>query len=212
MSLDVKWLVHSSFKLTFTSTVIYIDPFQIQGQPHDADYIFVTHTHHDHLSLEDIKKLTKSDTKFIVSNDGESQVRGLGGAISFRPYDSQKIDNLIITAIPAYNLNKSFHPKENNWLGYVIEFQDGTKFFHSGDSDNIPEYKELSKMGITIAALPCGGTYTMNATEAAQAAEVINPKQLIPMHWGRIVGSEKDALEVKKYLENSDIEVLILGQ
>ena len=212
MSLDVKWLGHASFKLTFASTVIYIDPFQILGQPHDADYIFVTHTHYDHLSLEDIKKLTKSDTKFILSKDGESHVQSLGDTISFSPYDSQRIDNLIITAIPAYNLNKSFHPKANNWLGYVIDFKEGTKFFHSGDSDNISEYKELNKMGITIAALPCGGTYTMNATEAAQAAEVINPKQLIPMHWGRIVGSKKDALEVKKYLENSNIEVLILGQ
>jgi len=208
----VKWLGHASFKLTFESIVIYIDPFQILGQPHDADYIFVTHTHYDHLSLEDIKKLIKSDTKFILSKDGESQVESLGSPFSFRPYDSQKIDNLIITAIPAYNLNKPFHPKENNWLGYIIGFQDGAKFFHSGDSDNIPEYKELGKMRITFAALPCGGTYTMNAKEAAQAAEVISPKQLIPMHWGRIVGSQKDALEVKKYLENSNIEVLILGQ
>ena len=82
-------------------------------------------------------------------------------------------------------------------MGYVIKLGQ-VSIYHSGDTDLIPEMKELGAEGIDIALLPVGGTYTMNAEEASEAVKVINPKIAVPMHYGTIVGSLKDAQRFKE--------------
>ena len=213
MAASIKWLGHASFKITDSNQIVYIDPYNMSAIPHDADFVFCTHTHYDHLSAADIKKVMKDTTQIIVTSDGAAQAESLGNKIiTALPDEEYTLENIKFFTVPAYNINKSFHPKANQWVGYIIQFSDGTKFFHAGDSDNIPEYQKLSSMNIDVLAVPCGGTYTMNAAEAAEAAKIIMPKQVIPMHWGSIVGTKQDALNVKKYLEGTNIEVLIMGQ
>ena len=209
----IDWLGHASFRIESAGLVSYIDPFHISNAAHDADYIFSTHTHYDHLSLEDMQKIAKPSTQYVVSMDGLDKIKmftnKILGVLPNKKYD---VSGIKIQTIPAYNLNKEFHPKSNNWVGYILQFANGIKFFHTGDSDNIPDYQTLADEKIDILAVPCGGTYTMNSKEAAEAVRIIRPKQVIPMHWGSIVGSRIDALDVKEKLKDFPIEVLIMGQ
>ena len=123
------------------------------------------------------------------------------------PNKSYEVEGIKFHTVPSYNTNKHFHPKQNEWVGYVIE-HDGKKIYHAGDTDVIPEMEIVHKINVDIALLPVSGTYVMTADEAAKAAEIIKPKLAIPMHWGAIVGTQKDAEKFKALL-NGKINVQI---
>ena len=197
----IKWLGHAGFKIK-KKKVIYIDPYQIDDiEP--ADLILITHDHYDHCSPDDIKKIIKEDTIIIGPKEAVSKLTG--NTIAVKPGDRKEVDDIIIDAVPAYNIRKKFHPKNKKYVGYVININ-GKKIYHAGDTDLIPE---MEKLAVDIALLPVGGEYTMNAEEAALAANKIKPKIAVPMHYGTIVGSEEDAEEFRKQCE---CEVRILGK
>jgi L-ascorbate metabolism protein UlaG (beta-lactamase superfamily) len=113
--------------------------------------------------------------------------------------------------IPAYNTNKPFHEREEDWVGYVIDLS-GVLVYHAGDTDIILEMKSLSTANIDIALLPIGGTYTMNAGEAAKAASLIKPKLAIPMHYGSIskTGDKNEAAIFAKLCSSEGIDVKVM--
>ena len=202
---SITWEGHASFKIRTKNLIIYIDPFQIL-KPEKADLILITHGHYDHCSIADIEKITKKDTVVVAPADCSSTLSRLQG-LRFEvvePYSELEIKNVKISTIPAYNVNKQFHKKINNWVGYVLEVEN-VRIYHSGDTDVIDEMKDLNN--IDVALLCVGGTYTMNAREAAEAANVIKPKIAIPMHYGSIVGDKDDALLFKK-LANCEVKIL----
>lgn len=199
----IEWLGHATFKLTRGGKTIYVDPWHIKAKD-AADVICVTHSHYDHLSVEDVKKLQGKDTVIVATADSAKQLSGNIKVV--KPGDKIEANGIKIEAVAAYNANKQFHPKANGWAGYVITLPDGTRFYHPGDTDFIPEMKAVET---DIAVFPVGGTYTMDAQEAAKAANAIQPKIAVPMHWGTIVGSETDAETFKK---NCQVEVMILEQ
>ncbi len=189
--INIEWLGHASFCLNKT---IYIDPFQVKGGK--ADLILITHAHYDHCSLEDIKKLIHKDTIVIGPVDIQSKIAKLGD-LKFHiisPSATIEVGKIKITGYPAYNLNKHFHPKSEGWLGYLIEINK-IKFYHCGDTDAIPELKEIKT---DVLMIPIGGTYTMNAEEAATITNIILPKVAIPMHFGSIIGTSEDAKKFKQ--------------
>ncbi len=122
------------------------------------------------------------------------------------PGDETEVAGIVVRAVPSYNLDKKFHPRKNAWIGFVIE-ADGTSIYHAGDSDHIPEMKDMTA---DVALLPVSGTYVMTADEAVAAAREIAPKLAIPMHYGTLVGEEADAAAFARGLENSGIRVEIL--
>lgn len=187
----ITWLGQSGFKI-LADKVIYFDPWEIGGQQEKADLIFITHGHHDHCSPEDIKKLTKDTTKIIASVSCKGQIAG--NVEYVKPGDKLTVDGIQFEAVPAYNINKSFHPKSANNVGFIVNIG-GKRIYHAGDTDLIPEMKEIK---CDIAFLPISGTYVMTAQEAVKAAELIKPEIAIPMHYGSIVGSKKDAEEFAK--------------
>lgn len=207
-NIDIIWLGHSGFKIK-GSKLIYIDPFRT-GEQEKADIILVTHEHYDHCSIEDVVKLVKQDTVVIATPGCQSKLipertglKKLGLAVPGRTFEAFGIR---IDAVPSYNPKKKFHPKENENVGYIIKTA-GTTIYHAGDTDLIPEMSIIK--GIDIALLPVGGTYTMTAKEAAEAAQLIKPKVAIPMHYGSIVGSSADADTFKRLLEGKvRVEVL----
>ncbi|OQX84304.1 MAG: hypothetical protein B6D53_00165 [Candidatus Omnitrophica bacterium 4484_49] len=201
---DIEWLGHASFRITFNGRIIYIDPWEI-SDPKPGDIIFITHSHFDHFSPEDVSKLAKQGTYLIGPQDILGKVPSECEFVAVKPGDEKEILGIKFEVIPAYNINKQFHPRNNNWVGYVIHLGD-TKVYHPGDTDLIPEMENIKP---DIALLPIGGTYTMNAEEAAQAAKRMNAKKVIPMHYGKIVGSDKD-LEIFKSSLPPDVEVLTL--
>ena len=166
--------------------ILRFDPFQLKNVPHDADIILITHDHYDHFSPEDIEKVAKADTVFVVPQSLAGQ---LPDAIALRPGETAEVRGISITAVAAYNAGKKFHPKENDWLGYCVTM-DGETLYVCGDTDATPEAKAVR---CDILALPVGGTYTMDAPQAAELARAVLPKLALPTHYGSIVGSKKDA-------------------
>ncbi len=198
---ELEWLGHASFLITYEGKRIFIDPFKIKDKIIDkADLILITHSHYDHCSSEDISHLLKDKTIIVCPADCNSKLNRIQGEVNIRiiePNSRMRIDGILIETIPAYNINKSFHKKEYNWLGYIVKLGQ-VSIYHSGDTDLIPEMKELRNKNIDVALLPVGGTYTMDAEEASEAVKVINPKIAVPMHYGTIIGSLKDAQRFKE--------------
>jgi len=191
----IHWLGHDAFKIA-ASKVIYLDPYQIKaGQP-PADIILITHKHHDHSSPEDVRKVQQAATVVIGPADSLAQITGDTCPITVG--ETLKIGEVEITAVPAYNIGKAFHPKEAGWVGYLLKI-DGVTIYHAGDTDRIPEMKQIHP---DIALLPVGGTYTMTAKEAANAAEDLQPRVAIPMHYGTVVGKPADAEQFRQLLQD----------
>ena len=198
---------HSSIKIT-EDKIIYFDPFNIKENFSDADYIFCTHSHYDHFSPEDINKVKNNNTKLIVTKDiieSATKLINKNNIILVQPNEEYKIDNLVIKTVPAYNRIKKFHPKENNWVGYIVE-TNGQKYYIAGDTDNI---EELHNIKCDVAFLPVGGTYTMDYKQASELANVINAKLVIPTHYGSIVGDKEDAIKFKELVEGKEVKILM---
>lgn len=223
-SIDIKWLGHSSFLIKNSlGKVIYLDPFKLNDETEEleeADFIFITHSHYDHCSIEDIRKIAKNGTIIVAPADVSSKFSHIDAKVELKiaePSTKMQFDEAGIKfwCIPAYNTNKSFHEREEDWVGYIIDLS-GVLVYHAGDTDIIPEMKSLSTANIDIALLPIGGTYTMNAGEAAKAASLIKPKLAIPMHYGSIskTGDKNEASVFAKLCsgEGIDVKVMEIGK
>jgi L-ascorbate metabolism protein UlaG (beta-lactamase superfamily) len=202
---EIEWLGHAAIKV-FGEKIIYIDPFQLK-EAEKADIILVTHGHYDHCSIADIRQIAKNDTVVVATPDCQSKLSpdktGVADVRIVCPGMKIDVYGIRIETIPAYNANKSFHQRMEEWVGYIINTK-GKRIYHAGDTDLIPEMRNLK--GIDIAFLPVGGTYTMTAKEASEAANTINPRVAVPMHYGSIVGSKADA-ETFKRLARVKVEI-----
>jgi len=183
---NIHWLGHASFRID-NDLIIYIDPWRLQKVVPAADIVLVTHGHSDHLSPEDLAKITQPDTVFVCARPYANTIEGNVRPIS--PGESIEVRGIGIHAVPSYNTNKPNHPKSAGNVGYVVTVG-GVRIYHAGDSDVIPEMGDIE---CDVALLPVGGKYTMDAKEAVEAVRLIEPKIVVPMHWGAIVGSEHDA-------------------
>ena len=205
----IRWLGHASF-LIENSLNIYIDPYDVPEElakdlPR-ADIILVTHDHADHFCPESIKKLSGSSTVLVsikaVTGDLPEVIEH---SRTVAPGDTLTIKGIGIEAVHAYNVGKKFHPKEKGYVGFLVRLEHRT-IYHAGDTDLIPEMEHITA---DVALLPVGGTYTMDAAEAAEAADLLNPEVAIPMHWGKIVGTWEDA---KEFQARCETRVLVLRE
>ncbi len=206
----IKVLCHSSIKIE-KDKVIYIDPFKIDTRYEDADIIFITHSHYDHYSKEDIDLVKKENAKIVapkslkellLNNFKEEYITIV------EPNKEYIVDNIKFKTIPAYNINKQFHPKENEWVGYIIEINN-IKYYIAGDTDITNENQQVE---CDVAFVPVGGTYTMDYKEAAQLINKIRPKIAIPIHYGSIVGSKEDAIAFSKLLDEEIGSKILIGE
>ena len=197
---NIRWLGHDGFCVS-GSKVVYFDPWEISGGP-KADIICISHEHYDHCSPEDVEKISKGDTVIVTESLAAEKLSGQVRIL--KPGESLEIGGIRVTGVPSYNIGKSFHPKSNEWLGFIVEM-DGVKIYHAGDSDLIPEMKDLE---VDIALVPVSGTYVMDVNQAIEAARVIRPKIAVPMHYGRIVGSDDDARKFAEALKDEMTVVL----
>ena len=199
---NIHWLGHASFRIDAEKT-IYIDPWKLAKGARKADLILITHDHYDHCSPEDVAKIAKDDTVVVTIAAAAPKLKGDVRIV--KPGDSLTVAGIPIEAVPAYNVGKQFHPKEAGHVGFIVTVG-GQRIYHAGDTDVIPEMDDIQA---DIALLPVGGTYTMTAEEAAQAANKIKPKVAVPMHYGTIVGSIEDA---HRFRDLCQVEVSILPQ
>lgn len=212
--IELRWLGNSGFLITNGKTV-YIDPYNLTGEKPKADLILITHGHSDHCSLVDLQKIVRKGTTVIVPADCQSKITKLEDVNMqiIELGDEFELEGVKIQTVPAYNLEKEYHPKAEGWHGYIIKFEN-TIIYHAGDTDKIPEMEKLTGYGKQgnkfIALLPVGGNFTMNAAEAAKAASIIKPTLTIPMHYGAVAGSEKDADEFVKLCSELGVKAVKL--
>ena len=200
---------HSSIKIT-EDKIIYFDPYNITETTNDANYVFITHDHYDHLDIESITKIINNETIIIIPNSCALDFLGKGiikssNIIGVDPNEQYTVNNLSFETIPSYNTNKEFHKKEYNWVGYIVELNN-EKIYVAGDTDITEENK---KVKCDIALIPIGGTYTMTKEEGAELINLIKPKTVIPTHYGSIVGKKEDGIAFENLI-NPEIECLIL--
>ena len=209
--LQIKWYGHDTFSLE-GDIKIYTDPYKISKKS-EADLILISHDHFDHLSLEDLKKISTNKTTIVTAKECLNKITGISykEKIGIMPGENKTIGGIRIRAVNAYNIDKinpdtkkPFHPKEDNKVGFLVSIK-GISIYHTGDSDLIPEMSDLRP---DILLVPVSGTYVMTAREAAQATESIKPKIAIPMHYGSIVGSENDATEFKNLVKSCEVQIL----
>lgn len=198
----IQWLGHDGFAIKTETATIVIDPFEL-ASPVPADILLITHSHYDHCSVDDINAVKNPST--VIVTEAESARKLSGDIRVVKPGETVQVKGFSIEAVPAYNIDKSFHPKANNWLGFIVTI-DGKRVYHAGDTDLIPEMDDLS---VDVALLPVSGTYVMTADEAIEAAKRLKPEIAIPMHYDAIVGSTEDARRFKNALEGL-CEVVIL--
>ena len=205
----VQVLCHNAIKIA-KSKVIYVDPFQIKEETHDADYIFCTHEHYDHFSPEDIQKVMKEDTVIITVPKTQQEAVKLqqeqSRIIAVKPNEEYRFEYIAFDTLPAYNKKKLFHPKSKQWVGYRITI-DGAIYYIAGDTDNIAELQHIT---CDVAFVPVGGMYTMNYKQAAELVNTIKPIIAVPTHYGSIIGNKQDAIEfAKKVAKPIEVKMLI---
>ena len=205
MGVTIQWLGHASFRICYEDKVIYIDPWKIKEPVGDATLVLVSHSHYDHYSAEDIAKVSGADSKLIASTDVVAKEKA-GEAVL--PGLTVELEGVRVTGVPAYNPAKQYHPKGNNWVGFIIEIG-AQRIYYAGDTDLTDEMKALKD--IDVALLPVGGTYTMGAKEAAEATGYIQPKLAIPYHWGDIVGGRSDAEQFGEQVK-CNVKILAPGE
>ena len=204
------WLGHDVFRIQ-DGQVIYIDPFKIESGGPKANIILVSHEHFDHCNVDDLNKVATPNTIIVAHSQSKTELSKVNAkeVKVIKPGDKVAIGDVSIEAVPAYNINKFrepgkvFHPKEDGKLGFIVTVK-GVRIYHAGDTDHIPEMKTIRT---DIALLPISGTYVMTVQEAAEAVATINPKVVIPMHFGAIVGSKDDAESFKK-LVKCEVKIL----
>ena len=205
---NIEVLCHSCIKFN-KGEVIYFDPFKIEKNYNDADAIFITHDHYDHYSEEDIDKVIKEETIIVAPEDLLTKLLKKGferdNMVLVTPNQKYTVKGIEFQTIPAYNVNKQFHPKANEWVGYVLKI-DGVTYYIAGDTDITEENK---KVKCDVAFVPVGGTFTMDYKEAAELINEIKPKIAVPTHYGSIVGEKSDGISFSK-LVSPEIEVEVL--
>lgn len=203
MSVTLVWYGHDAFRID-GPPIVYIDPWNLPDDLPLADVVLITHDHYDHCSPDDIEKVLGPDTLIVGPQAALAKVRGLEAATrAVTPGDHFTVGHLTVDVVPAYNVNKRFHPRRAGHVGYVVHLH-GVRVYHAGDTDVIPEMKDVR---CDVALLPVSGTYVMTADEAAEAARLLQPRLVVPMHYGAIVGSRKDAERLARLI---DIPVHIL--
>ena len=185
---NIEVLCHSSIRIN-KEKIIYIDPFKIDKKYNDADII--------------------EDTFIVVPKGMSAKLLKQGFKqdyiVTVEPDNTYMVKDINFKTIPAYNINKQFHPKENNWVGYIIQIN-GVRYYIAGDTDVTEENK---KVKCDVAFVPVGGTYTMDSKEAAKLVNEIKPKIVVPIHYGSVVGTNQDAIDFISLLD-SEVEGIIL--
>ncbi len=207
--MEITWLGHAAFKVkTHSGRIIYLDPYQIKEGEEKADIIVSTHSHGDHFDSGSIQKLMKEGTVVIGPISIADSLQKFDGT-PLKLGESFDYKDMSIELVPAYNIKKPNHPKRNEWAGIIVTSEDKS-VYHAGDTERIPEMKDLANRNITVALMPCGGTYTMDFDEATDSIIDVKPQIAVPMHnWGKDLTKFKELLEKKD--PNIKVEILEEG-
>jgi L-ascorbate metabolism protein UlaG (beta-lactamase superfamily) len=202
----ITWFWQSAIRWRDAERTVYIDPCNTPDDAPPGDVILITHAHGDHLRPAEIERLSTASTKLVAPHDVAKELSG--DVTPVAPGESHEVGGVRFTTVPAYNIVEhrlEAHPKENRWVGYVLELGGGT-YYHAGDTDHVAE---LDAVRADVTFLPIGGDpFTMAADEAADLAKVISPQVAVPIHFGFAVGSARDGERFRELASPVRVEIL----
>lgn len=207
-TVKVHALVHASMRIKYDGKEIQIDPVTKLGEKTidyaampKADYLFITHEHHDHFDTTAIQLLTGDNTQ-LVTNQRCAEMLGYGTVMANGDM-LQLAEDITLEAVPAYNTtegHQQFHPKGRD-NGFILTL-DGLRIYIAGDTEDIPEMAEIKD--VDVAFMPCNQPYTMTVEQLVNAAKIVKPKVLFPYHYG-----QTDVSSIPSLLESDGVEVRI---
>lgn len=183
---------------------IYVDPFKINTKLNNAKIVFITHSHYDHLDMGSIKNVINNKTIIVCTADSAKMLEEENinnQIVVVEPNKSYEVQNIKFSTFPAYNVGHH-HFLSLGFVGYTIVLN-GVSYTICGDTDAT---EELKKIKTDVLFVPIGGTYTMNALEAANLTNIIKPKLVVPVHYNCIVGSKEDE---KVFVQNVDKQIKV---
>ena len=207
---SIHWYGQSSIRIPLKDKFIYIDPFQLteKGQ---AAFVFITHPHFDHFNIDEINKVADHNTPIYAPKEccDKLKSQGFKNCTAVIPGQSYSVEGVKFETVSAYNTIKNNHPKEKQWVGYVLTMGN-LKIYHPGDTNRIPEMKSIY---CDLAFMPLGQTYTMqNVQEAADAITDVKAKVAIPFHYGIYEGAADNATLFKQLLTNKATVIIKVPQ
>jgi L-ascorbate metabolism protein UlaG (beta-lactamase superfamily) len=219
---DIRFLGHACFELSDGGDTVLIDPF-LSGNPKAAiaandaaaSTILLTHGHGDHIGdTVSIAKRTGAPVVAIVELAGEIGEEGvdvrdpnLGGTVKF--------DWGWVKLVPAWHTSTTPKGTVNTPAGLLVNFHD-TVVYHLGDTCLFSDLQLVGKRAPIDFALMCiGGHYTMDRSDAVDAAQLVGAKAVIPCHYGTFPPIETDSQAFKSDVESatgSDVVILEPGE
>ena len=205
--LEITFIGHGTLMFTFQDKVIHLDPWSDladYNQLPKADIILITHEHYDHLDLNAIELIKKEDTLVVLT---ELCLEKIDTGLIMKKGDVQTLKDMIIEVVPAYNIQhkrdngQHFHPKGAG-NGYILTFGE-LRVYVAGDTENIPEMKDIEN--IDIAFLPMNLPYTMTPAMVADAAKMVKPKILYPYHFGNT--DTNQLIELLKDQKDTEVRI-----
>src|ERR1700754_3155523 len=190
-AVEVRWLGHSAFHLSGAGADVLVDPF-LTGNPKaaasaaevPADVILLTHGHGEHL--------------------GDSVVNpNYGGTVQF--------DWGWVKMVPAWHTAVSPSGTAHAPAGLLIHYGDHL-IYHLGDTALFSDLKLIAQRGdkVDLALVPIGGHFTMDRYDAVTAVELINPQQVIPIHYNTFPPVEADAEAFKQDVQNAGFSEVVI--
>jgi L-ascorbate metabolism protein UlaG (beta-lactamase superfamily) len=198
---EITPIMHASLMIKAGGKIIYVDPAQgkFDGLP-QADYIFITDIHGDHLAPPIIEKLKKPGTVIVAP---EAVAGKLSGCLVMANGDTKTVGDMKVEAIPMYNLkpaaNGTTYHDKGRGNGYVITIG-GKRFYFAGDTEGIPEMRALKS--IDVAFIPMNLPFTMTPADAADGVKAFHPAVVYPYHY-----KGQDTKIFAKALEGTGIDV-----
>lgn len=223
-NLAITWYGHATFLVrTPGGKRLVFDPW-LTGNPKApagakidaADVICVTHGHSDHTTdVVAVARATGAPVVAVFELANWFQSKGLKDVVGMGVGGTVEVKGLKISMTPAVHTSSIEEDGRVHYVGtatgFVVRLEDGRSIYFAGDTALFGDMRLIAEMySPEIAFLPIGDHYTMDPSAAARACAMLGVRQVVPMHYGTFPALTGSPDALKKLVEPSGVDVLVL--